>query len=66
MVLLEAHRNTRIGNSSFAGKRDHFRDSPLSLTSQIAEEDEWGLAEINKRQGRLAELAVESWPLTIR
>jgi hypothetical protein len=66
LVLLEAHRNTRIGNSSFAEKREHFRGSPLSLTAEVGDEQQWGLPEINKRQERLAELAVEAWPLTIR
>lgn len=66
MVILQAKKNTLIGNSSFDDKKIVLRDSAFSLTSEVANYPKWGTTEIHDRQKRLAKLAVETWPLTIK
>jgi len=66
MVLLQATRNSIVGNSPFAEKKEIFRNSAFLLTSEAAGYREWGIPEIGERQQKLAEIAVETWPATIR
>jgi len=63
MVLLQAKVNTLIGNTAFAEKKKVFKQSSYSLTQAVAKYDQWGAKEIKDRQGKLAKLAVETWPL---
>lgn len=65
-VLLKVTQNSMIGNKSFADKKPILKASGYLLTSQIADKNSWGVNEINERQIKLAELAVKTWPLTIR
>ena len=65
MVLLHAKKNSRIGNSSFSDKQHVLAESPLLLTCEVANENSWGKTEIERRQVRLADLAVRAWPLTV-
>jgi hypothetical protein len=64
MVLLQAKKNALIGNSSFSDKRKHLKDSAFVLTSDVAKCSQWGAKEIKERQSKLAQLAVETWPLS--
>ena len=66
MVLLQASQNTLIGNSSFADKKDILRRSTFMLTADVGKKKTWGKDEINVRQKKLAELAVQTWPLASR
>lgn len=63
MVLLQATKNSIIGNGTFEDKKAVLGASTFLLTSDVATEDDWGPTEIEKRQGDLAKLAVETWPV---
>ena len=63
MALLAGKPNRSIGNDPFEEKKRVFEASNYRLTEEVATERVWGPAEIEKRQGRLSELAVRAWPL---
>jgi hypothetical protein len=63
LVLLMGTVNSKIGNVKFADKKPALLASQFSLTSEAGAFTKWGTAEIAKRQERLAELAVKTWPL---
>ena len=63
MVLLQAHKNAKLGNDSFQIKRQEYKNSNFLLTSQVGELSTWNIEEVEKRQKLLAELAVKTWPL---
>lgn len=65
MVILQAKKNSIIGNKSFAEKRDVLKNSNYALTAEVAEYDQWGIEEIEDRQKSLAQLAVKTWPVQI-
>lgn len=65
LVLLPATPNSDIGNARFEDKKETYRESGYMLTSEVAEEEKWGLDEVNERQFDLANLAVKTWPLTV-
>lgn len=66
MVILQAKKNTLIGNSKFDVKKPILQESAYLLTSEVANYSTWGINEISDRQKKLAKLAVETWPLTIK
>jgi uncharacterized protein with ParB-like and HNH nuclease domain len=66
MVLLQATKNNAIGNKGFDVKKPILKASEYNLTSQVAKNAVWGATEINKRQKKLAELAVKTWSLNIK
>jgi hypothetical protein len=66
LVLLQAHKNAEIGNADFATKKVVFAKSGYQLTAEVARCSNWDATEISKRQERLADLAVKTWPLAIR
>jgi hypothetical protein len=63
LALLEATANHGVGNSPFADKKAVLSGSKFTLTNEIGLVKEWSLDEINKRQQKLAKLAVQTWPL---
>jgi Protein of unknown function (DUF1524) len=65
MVLLPATKNVAAGNSGFKIKREMYETSGLLLTAEVAKETEWEVDSIIRRQLRLAQLAVETWPITV-
>lgn len=65
MVLLQAKKNSQIGNKSFAEKRPVLAASSLVLTSQVGKKKKWGVVEISARQRELAKLAVKTWRLSV-
>lgn len=65
MVILQAKKNSMIGNSAFADKKEVLKDSTFLLTKEVAGNSNWGLKEINERQKQLAKLASKAWPLRI-
>jgi len=63
LVLLQATKNSLIGNSGFNQKRAVLQASAYELTKEAGRKKNWGISEINERQQRLARLAVDTWPL---
>lgn len=63
LVIMQAKKNSLIGNSSFAQKRLILKQSTYLLTAEVALYDTWGVKEIAERQRSLAALAVSTWPL---
>ncbi len=60
-AILSAKVNAAIGNDSFADKQKALTASKFKLTSEIAKEKNWGPDEIDKRQSKLADMAVKVW-----
>jgi hypothetical protein len=66
MVLLNAGKNSDLGNQSFDVKRPILKTSGLALTKEVARcKEPWGPKHIQERQKRLAALAVRTWPITV-
>jgi hypothetical protein len=65
LVLLQASKNTLIGNSPFDKKQPVLKTSGFGLTASVADKVSWGPKEISERQKELAELAVKTWPLSL-
>lgn len=63
--LLQATKNNSIGNTTFAAKKPVLASSNYATTKEIASESSWGPKEILDRQKRLADLAVETWPISV-
>lgn len=66
LVLLQATPNSTIGNAVFSSKKSALKKSSFYLTKMAADNRAWGVKEITARQRKLAELAVETWPLKVR
>ncbi len=66
MVLLQAAKNTQIGNSSYSDKKPILLSSAYKLTQGAGQASSWGLKEITERQKSLATIALKTWPVTIR
>jgi hypothetical protein len=62
MVLLRASSTQNLGNNPFFLKQAAYAASPYILTNMLAGIARWTPAAIDKRQERLAELAVKTWP----
>jgi hypothetical protein len=62
-ALLAGTVNSKLGNAGYAEKKQALAESPFSLTKEAAKFNSWGVDEITKRQERLAELAIKTWPL---
>jgi hypothetical protein len=63
MVILQARKNSIIGNASFQQKKPTLEASGFILTQEAAGCEKWGVAEIESRQKQLAQLAVKTWPI---
>ncbi len=63
LVLLQAEKNSKIGNLSFSEKCKIYKQSSFLLTSQISEVEKWDIEAIENRQKQLAEFAVKTWQL---
>ncbi|MFL5741389.1 MAG: DUF262 domain-containing protein [Flavisolibacter sp.] len=63
MVLLKAKKNSDAGNLAFKEKRKIYRDSTFLLTKEVSQRNKWDREEIEKRQKKMAELAVQTWAL---
>ena len=62
MVILQAKKNSMVGNSTFSDKKVILKDSDYTLTAEVSNNNKWGAKEISDRQKRLAKLAVQTWP----
>jgi hypothetical protein len=65
LVLLQAKKNTLVGNSSYGAKRKILAQSAFTLTSEAAKSPTWGTQEIGERQNKLSKIAIKAWPLSI-
>lgn len=63
MALLDPDINMRLGNKSFTEKKDSYSNSRSELTRMIGRYPKWEQAEIEDRQKKLAEIAVQVWNL---
>lgn len=63
LVLLQASKNSDIGNADFKSKKATLAGSSYYLTAEVAENKTWSPKAIEARQHRLAKLAVKTWPL---
>jgi hypothetical protein len=63
MVLLNPNVNVKIGNKPFTERKPIYASSPLVLTQEVADYEEWGPIQIDQRQTRLADLAPKIWAL---
>lgn len=66
LALLDRALNGKSGNLAFADKIATLKESKISLTSQIAANQNWTSVEIDARQKALAVLAVKAWPAVPR
>lgn len=62
MALLQKGPNDRIGNKPWKAKKPILEASELLLTKQAGSEQDWVKKAINRRQDKLAVLAVDTWP----
>lgn len=62
MVILQATKNSIIGNAGFGQKKATLQASGFLLTSEVASQPSWGPQEIEDRQRELAKLAIKTWP----
>lgn len=63
LALLTGTVNSKIGNVSYQEKKPALLASEYSLTKEAGRFATWGVSEVAKRQERLADLAVMTWPL---
>jgi len=65
MCLLIPKQNAALGNKLYAEKVDTYRNSTFTTTQDVVtfSDTEWGIAQIDKRQASLAELAPKIWKL---
>lgn len=61
MTLLNPTENCDVGNKGFKDKQLVYGQSSVVLTKEIAGVPEWGPAQIDERQGELADLALAIW-----
>jgi hypothetical protein len=62
LVLLSKTPNQRLGNRAFNQKKPVPAQSEFVLTKEVAGEPDWSPRAIERRQSRLAALAVDLWP----
>ncbi len=65
MALLQAKKNSTIGNAPFDDKRKVFGQSAYILTAEVGAKTKWTTTEVQQRQKHLAQRAVETWPLAV-
>ena len=63
LCLLKSRDNSTLKSSPYSDKKSVYKNSEYRLTNQIAEEDEWTVSAIEKRQKELSKLAVKTWRL---
>lgn len=64
-ALLEATTNSKLGNQGFSKKKPAYKESQFTLTAEISVNSDWGEAEVDDRQKRLALLALKAWPMQV-
>jgi hypothetical protein len=63
LCLLQRSGNSNLDNSSFEAKKKLFKKSPLKFTGEVANIAEWSPVNVEKRQRKMAEMAIRAWPI---
>lgn len=63
MALLQADKNSSLGNSTFDVKKTVYKKSAFTLTNHLADLEKFRIEEIEDRQKLLADLALKTWQL---
>lgn len=63
--LLRKSENARIGNEKWSVKKPILLASSLKLTKSAGRSSDWTRKEIERRQEKLADLALRTWPRTV-
>lgn len=63
LCILNKSANSNIGDASFIDKRPALSNAPYKLTNEISAETIWDFSAIERRQKRLANLALRTWPI---
>jgi Protein of unknown function (DUF1524) len=64
LALLGPADNANKGSDSFKKAKVYYCNSPFKLTAELANYgDTWGESEIEKRQRKMADLALKAWPI---
>jgi hypothetical protein len=63
LALMLAADNSDLRSDTFASKRSTYAKAYFTLTSQIAEADDWTPEAIEQRQITLPSFAAETWPI---
>jgi uncharacterized protein with ParB-like and HNH nuclease domain len=61
MTLIAAESNSQLGDKPFSEKKKIYKISQLKITKALSDYDDWTPESINKRQTKLADLAVQVW-----
>jgi hypothetical protein len=64
--LLRKDENASIGNKPWTAKQPVLKASSLKLTKEAGKKSNWTAKEIVARQEKLADLAVKTWPRTVK
>lgn len=62
MALLQASKNSEIGNQGPSVKWKQYESSTFLFTKDVASYGEWGPKQIEDRQRDMSEYAVKTWP----
>lgn len=65
LTLLEEDPNIRASNRSLEKKQEYYAEAQtdFNMTHELQDQDRWGVADIEKRSERLAEIASDVWDL---
>lgn len=63
LAIMASKINSTIGNDSFDEKVGVYRSSDFYFTKMIGESSEWTKSEIDRRQEKMAEVAVKYWAI---
>ena len=63
MALMQADKNSNVGNLPFQSKKEEYKKSAFSLTSILSDSENFGVQEIEDRQKIMAEIALKTWKL---
>jgi hypothetical protein len=66
MALLQATKNSIVGNNPFTEKKKVFGQSAYMLTAELVNYESWTPAEIADRQRKMAASAIKTWPLKVK
>jgi hypothetical protein len=63
LTLVTQPLNSKLGNNSFAAKKEQLRKSALVLNRDVVERDHWDEEAIRERGASLADTAAKLWPM---
>lgn len=63
LAIMSSRKNSILGNESFSEKKSSYSDSSFFFTKIISDDEKWGKEAIEKRQERMADVAVKRWSI---